>query len=537
MRRPRRSKSSSKQDLSVHSVAETDAPANEDEEQAQLQEALRVSAEAAQVDSQRTTETDSRRGRTWGEYLQEQPQSLQTIPLYPTGWKPDLIKYPHMPYIVQEIRSRLNGGLHSDTAIQFCVELADGDPDLSYQNYVDAAGIKEVDPRPMGAYMRWISGYEQPETHASLGRVATATHQIFPTSQSSPSDEMDLSGQTLVPSSQAIEQQHGRTDKNHAYHNAHVAMPRPNLTAMAKNPRPCRSQDEMDIGVLYHAESRHRGYYVRTYETMVQNMFPVNALTSAWEKIEAEERLLLGLGLRIPPRDGYDPRAKRGKERREYVAKKSASGVDLGPVNRALTVLPRSHSHGNLSYEGHTNISWQLRAMEDASSQSGQAEKPAGQAATSGRSERNELSRSQSSEYRKQMDPQTQTAIKTISPQNLRTSKRKRAAPDTWSMTGNDSSMAAFGEKVKRRKNIPETEIRRSSAPFDGRLNSSPAGTRAPNVATASRGYVIPPAGDGPDAGVEPLPSGDPSSPEEWECDWESCACKYGTIKELYVSH
>lgn len=528
MRQLPRSKSSSKKDSSVPSVAETDAPADDDEEQAQPQEALKVSAQAARVDSQPPAENKSRGGRSWQDYLQEHPH-LQpcSVPFYPHGWRPNLAKYLEMPYILQEIRSRLGRGLYDDTAIQFCIELADGDPDLAYWNFVDAAGIKDVDHRPMSAYKIRFPGYKCTETHVSLGRIGTATHQNSPISPT-PSDELDLSGQTLVPSSQTIERHHGKPDSNDTVSYAPTDTSRPSLIAMAKNPRRWTPLDQMDKGVLYRAESTDRGFYVRTHTSRVQHKFPMNALQSAWKKIEEEEKFMKGLGINVVSRVGYDRRAPHRKDPRQYV---------LGHVQRAPQVLPRSLSHGNVSIDGHTNIPWQIQAMKDSSNQLTHAQKLTEQAAGPGPMELDEPSTSQSPECHDQVDSRSQPTTETILAQDLSNGKRKRAAPEASRTNGIDSSMATFRESVKKRKSARETGVQRSSAPLDGRLNGSAAATQAPSGATAGRGPVLPTAGDNINGGIESLPSRGPDSREKWECDWEGCACKYGTIKELYVSH
>lgn len=550
-------------------MVETEAPSDEAEELAQLQEALKISAHTAQVNSQSTAGINSRKGRSWQDYLREHPHKPRPGLFYPEGWQSNLAKYPDMPHILKDIRSRLGRGLYSDTSIQFCIELADGDPNLAYWNFVDAAGIKDVYHPPMGVY-------NNHETRLSLGRAAstsdrlefgtnhteTATPQPCLTSQSSRWDELDLSGQTLVPSGEAIEQHHGNADNNDAHHDAQIAIPRPSLTTMASQPRPWRSEDQMDIGVLYHAESQHRGFYVRTHDSLVQHMFPMNALQSAWKKIEEQESLMKALGVDVPPHVGYDHRAKRRKERREYVGKNSASEVDLGPMNGATTVLLHDHPRANVSYEGHTNIPWQIQAMKEKSNRPNQAEKPAEQAAGSDSIERDESSGSQSPDRPDQVNRPTQPAAETILAQHPNKGKRKRAAVEASSTSGNDSSMATFRESVKKRKS---TRGQHSSTLSNARLSARPAAetssavklahrSRAtapgsnhsltpddrptPNGPAASRASALATAADNTIAAVSPSP-GAPESTEstEWECRWEDCPSKYGTLKELYVSH
>ena len=253
-------------------------------EEQQLQMAIELSKKSAEVGSRPRTATDLNEGHTWAEYLELCPHQSHSKTICPVGWRPNPTRSPDMPYILKEIRRRLPRGLYQDIYIQFCIELAAGDPDLSYWNYVEASKAQDVDHQPMAAYKQWKPDYINPETHTSFSGLPQPAW-LFSRSTDSGLAQDPANNDLLIGSNTANRGQFGVSNVPSLGGNANTAvvkvssalqphqsanptlsdsssplLPPGNPNACAKTGfdlsqvRPWVSSNQMDKGVLYHAK-------------------------------------------------------------------------------------------------------------------------------------------------------------------------------------------------------------------------------------------------------------------------------------------
>ncbi|ETN43845.1 uncharacterized protein HMPREF1541_10976 [Cyphellophora europaea CBS 101466] len=119
--------------------------------------------------------------------------------------------------------------------------------------------------------------------------------------------------------------------------------------------------DHMDRGVVYAYKSNM--FRVRSHDEDFSGSQPLDLLHNAMTALRREEMLLRGLQQRVPSRCGYEVQANRDQALRDFIGIEPAG--DLEGIGLPLQPARRNCAPGLVSYEGESDISWQVEGMED----------------------------------------------------------------------------------------------------------------------------------------------------------------------------